>query len=135
MDTMKNKSQIQDEETKIIGKYKKPVLDILRQICENRQASTVCREKLGGMKSSRITELHTETRQLTSYYLGKLIQGEVVTIEQILQGKKISELPKDDQALFRKLSMDDQFVELYGRYQDKGKLDKLKKLMEISLED
>jgi len=132
---MKNKTQIQDEESKILQKYKKPVLDILREICETRQASRICREKLGGMQSSRITELHTEDRALTSYYLGKLIQGGVVSIEQILQGKKISDLPKEDQSLFRKLSMDDKFVELYGQYQDKGKLDKLKKLMEISLED
>lgn len=132
---MEKITKIQDDETRIIKKYASPVLAELRRLASDRLLSAICRDKLGGMKSSRLTELHSESRPLTPYYLGKLIQGEVVTIEQILQGKKISELPKEDQLLFRKLSMDDRFVELFGEYQDKGKLEKLKKLMEISLEE
>ena len=132
---MKTKLQTSnlDPETRILLKYKEPVLEIIRNLARSREMSQVCREKLNGMKPGRLTELHTETRSLTPYYLGKLLRGGIVTIEQILQGKNLKDLPEEDQILIRKLSMDERFVKLYGRYQDQGKLDKLMQLMEFGV--
>ena len=113
---MKAKIHTNDEDTRIIKKYSKPVLDLLRDFAQQRQLSRICREKLNGMKSSRLTELHTGARPLTSYYLGKLLQGEVVTIDQILQGKKLKDLPIEDQRVLRKMALDDESIDLIGEY-------------------
>jgi len=124
-----------DHETKILREYKQPVIKILKDLAEHRQLSKVCKENLNGMQPGRLTELHTGVRELTPFYLGKLIQGDIVTIEQILQGKKIEDLPADDQIVFQRLAMSEKFIKLFGKYQAKGKLPLLEKIMEAHIEE
>lgn len=109
-----------DQETLILRKYKKPVLQELDALRANRKMRSVCREKLNNMNPARLTEILNESRELTFYYLGKFINGGIVSLEQILQGKKLEDLPKEDRALLRKLATKDDDIELIWEAEKHG---------------
>jgi hypothetical protein len=109
-----------DPETVLLRKFKGPVIKKLKELAENRELSRLCREDLYPMKPGRLTELHTEKRELTPYYLGKLVKGGIVNLEQILEGRNFDDLPKEEQRLLQKIFMDDELVDAIARAQKRG---------------
>lgn len=101
-----------DPETIILRKYKNPVLKILQDLTDKRLMTKTCREDLDGMQSSRISEILSGERELTFYYLTRFISGGIMDIRHILQGRKISDLPKADQEVFKRLSLDQEMIDL-----------------------
>ena len=118
---MKNeKPDNADPQTIILRKYKEPVVQILKELATHRKISSVCREKMPTVNPVRLTEIHTGKRELTPYYLEKMVKGELVTLKTILQGRKLEDLPKEDQITLRKIFMPDRRVELLGKLEDQG---------------
>lgn len=113
------KEKALDRETLILRKCKAPVLQILRNLAYEKRLAGLCRERFN-MAPARLTELHTERRELTPYYLAKLVSGGIVKIETILQGKKLEELPREDQLVLKKIFMEDEEIEIYWKAKEKG---------------
>lgn len=109
-----------ERETVVLRKYKEPVIRMLKELADNRQLSKVCRENLGGMKTERLTEIHTGARELTPYYLGKLVQGGLVSLPNILQGKRLEDLPEEDQVVLKKIFQTDEEANAVWRLKAKG---------------
>ena len=99
-----------DRETVILRKYKEPVIKELERLRDARLLRQTCMEKLNNMAPARLTEIITGERELTYYYLGRLIQGGVVDLNKILAGRKLESLPKEDRLLLTKLTLTDEFV-------------------------
>lgn len=109
-----------DKETIILRKYKKPVIQILKDLRERRLLRETCRDALGGMNPARLTELIKGDREVTSYYLSKFLQGGIVSVKQLLQGKKLEDLPEADRVLIEKLSLDDSIVKSISEIRSMG---------------
>jgi len=120
MKSPKEKIDQASDETKILRKYKEPVIRELIRLRSHREMSQVCREKLGGIATARLTELIQGKRELTMYYLGKFLRGGIVNLKQILAGRKMEDLPYEDRALLRKLAMRDDLAVLIGEFEDDG---------------
>jgi hypothetical protein len=101
-------------------KYKSPVIDLLKDLRDQRLVRKTCRERLGNLKPARISEMISGVTDVSSYYVALFIKGRIMTIEQILQGKRISDLPEEDQVLFQRLMLDDEEVRLIVKAKQKG---------------
>ena len=109
-----------ERETVILRKYKEPVIRALKDLADKRQLTDVCRGTLGGMKTTRLTEIHTGVRELTPYYLVKLAKGGIVSLDSILQGRKLEDLPREDRVLLMKIFAPDEETELLWEARAKG---------------
>ena len=96
-----------DKNTVILRKYKKPVINALKDLREKRLLRETCRERLGNINPARLTELIKGDRELTTYYVALLLKGGVVNLKQLLQGKKIEKLPEPERSLFEWFSLQD----------------------------
>ena len=120
----KIKQNLRDEkaerETVLLRKYKEPVIRILKDLRDRRELSHVAKEKLDGMKTVRLTEIHTGARELTPYYLAKFAKGGIVSLDSILQGRKLEDLPREEKILLMKIFAPDEETELLWEAKNKG---------------
>ena len=122
-------------ETTALQPFVGPVIKELSRLRDNRQLSTVCRDQLGGLAVARLTEIITGKRLITGYYLGLLIQGKVIYMDHILQGKGIEDMPEDLQPLLKRLSMPTDLVNLCFELRDAGiTVDQIKNQLNILLD-
>ena len=79
---------MEDHELKnFFSKCKDPVIKILSVLRKKRALRRTCREKLDNMNPARLTEILNGDRVLSSHYLNILLQGGVLTIDDILDGR------------------------------------------------
>lgn len=67
----------------------------------------------------RLSELRSGRRELTFYYLQMLINGGVMTVDQILNKRKFEDCSKDEQVIIGKLMLSDEVVSLLLECRDK----------------
>ena len=101
-------------------KYKGPVISILEDLRDQRLVRKTCRERLGNLKPARISEMISGVTDISSYYVALFVKGRIMTIEQILQGRRLEDLPKDDQTMFQRLMLDDEEIQLIVKAKAKG---------------
>jgi len=106
--------------TRALEKLKGPVIRELRHLIDTRQASHVCRTRLNGLQPSRITEIASGKRPLTPYYLTLFIEKGIVTMDHVLQGKTIEDMPEDLQPVLERLMMPLETVRLFLAVKEKG---------------
>ena len=112
---------MEDHELKnFFSKCKDPVIRILSVLRKRRELRRTCREKLDKMNPARLTEILNNDRELSSHYLNLLLQGGVVTIDDILDGRSNSFFTNKEIALLFRLALDDETAILIGRAQQEG---------------
>lgn len=72
------------------------VMPILRGYAERRQLSDLAKT-LGIEHRSRLTELKNGNRKLTFFWLNIFIKGGLMTVDNILKGRSLSELNEVEQ--------------------------------------
>jgi hypothetical protein len=95
---------------------KTEVQPILRQYAEKRQLSELAK-KLGIEHRSRLTELKNGDRSLTFFWLNIFVKGGVMSVDNILRGRKLKEL--SDIELDTVLRLDPEKEELLLLYKAK----------------
>jgi hypothetical protein len=80
---------------------------------------------------NRLSELRSGNRELSFFYLNILLKGGVMTVEQILRGRKIEELNDTEREIVLRLSTDSEILQLIYEGQRDG-ID-VKQLLKISL--
>lgn len=109
-----------NKDVKILKKYNQPVIEALKKLREKRRVSKICREHFNGMNPSRITEIIRGERDLTPYYLKKFINAGIVDLKEIFEGKKFSDIPKEDHILFKRLNIRDETLFLISQIENSG---------------
>ena len=72
------------------------------------------------MNPARLTEILNGDRVLSSHYLNILLQGGVLTIDDILDGRSDFFFTSKEIALLFRLSLDDETAILIGKAQQEG---------------
>ncbi|MBW2021046.1 MAG: hypothetical protein JRI65_13800 [Deltaproteobacteria bacterium] len=107
------------EDIRIWKKYKAPVVKVLKELRAKRELRKVCREKLKDMNPARLSEMISGKTDVSSYYVGMFINGGIMTLDYILQGKEIRDLAKEDRRIFIRLALDDETVDMIGDLEEK----------------
>ena len=79
----------------------------------------------------RLSELKKDKRDLAFFFACILIDGGVMTVDQIMRGRKMDELNEAERKIIRKLRVSDRLLELVDEAETGG-LD-VEKLLEIHL--
>ena len=109
-----------EKETKVLAKYAEPVRRKIQELADQRLLADVCKKQLGGLNKARLSEIGTGSRPLTLYYLSKLINGGIMSLDQVLQGRKIVDLPPEDQEVMNRLELPQEDVNLLAKLRAKG---------------
>jgi len=100
------------------------IREILSDYRDKRKLSSIAKKI--GIHPSRLTEMITKDsegnykRTITPYYLAKLIDDGFVTVEQVLGGKNIKDLPDRARIYLERMSLSRETVQLILEAQYRG---------------
>ena len=110
---------IDGELNKILNKqYGLIVRGKLENLKEERLLAATARRI--GVSPNRLTEIKDADRPLTAYYLARMILGDMMTLDELLQGRKLNDLPKKERIFFQRLQLDDEEICLIAAAKDQG---------------
>jgi len=107
------------DDIRIWKKYKSPVIKVLKELCNKRKIRKTCREKLSNLNPARLSEMISGKTDVSSYYVSIFIDGGIMTLEHILQGRAVKDLPKRDRRIFIRLALDDETIDMIGDLEEK----------------
>ena len=110
------------------------IREILRNFRAKRQLSAVARQL--GFHQSRLTEMITKNengeykKRITPYYVAKFLDGGIMNVSQILQGRKLEDLPDRPRLFFERMILSRKTLNLVIEAQRRGiDLDRILKEM------
>lgn len=108
----KSTKKIVRDEYEILKDYTPAVIEKLSYYLERRNISWLCRTYLEGMNPAVLTRLinEPEKRPLSPFVLKKLLQANIIRIEDLLGGKSISDIPDEHKILLIRLALTDEFI-------------------------
>lgn len=99
-------NMVDEEQLDVYEEFTPKVRQILREYRKKRKLSAVASSI--GINPVRLTEMINKDksgqykRRITPYYLSKFFDGGVMTVEQVLNGRKLEQLPKRAQIFFER---------------------------------
>ncbi len=91
----------------LYGEFARPVRNRLREYREKRELISLAQRL--GFSSPRLTEMITVNkkgeykRKITPYYLAKFIENGVISVAEILRGKRLDDLPERPRMFFERM--------------------------------
>ena len=101
------------------------LIPILDNMAEERGALADLARKMQskyGMRhaKNRLAELRSGRRELSFYFLSIMINGGVMSVNQILRGRKLDDLTAAEREIVLKLTADPEILELLRQAKDEG---------------
>ena len=100
------------------------VREILEGFRDRRRLSAIARNL--GFNVARLTEMITRDesgafrRKVTPYYLAKFIEGGVMTVEEILDGRALDDLDEQSRLFFERMVLSRRTIRLVAEAQQRG---------------
>ena len=100
------------------------IREILRDFRDKRQLSAIAREL--GFHQSRLTEMITKNSdgayktRITPYYFAKFIDAGIMSVNEILQGRKLEDLPDRSRMFFERMIVSRKTLRLVIEAQRRG---------------
>jgi len=97
---------------------------VLMEFREKRMLAKIARDIK--IQPGRLTEMITRDdngewkRKITPYYITKLVDGGYMTVEQILRGRKLEELPEGHKTFFQRTMISKKTLELFVQAKERG---------------
>lgn len=122
---MKDKGIAEDsKQVGALDQFAPKLREILLGYKDKRKLSSIAKKI--GVHPSRLTEMITKDsagkykRNITPYYLAKLINAGFLTVEQLLEGKKIENLPDRAKLYLERMALSRQTIQLVLEAQHRG---------------
>lgn len=103
---------------RISSRWVANTLKALERYREERQLAFVARSIR--VHPNRLSEILKGKRELTEYYLGRLLTGGFVTIEQLLGGKKLEDLSPEERRFIERFMLKDATMDRIAAVRDRG---------------
>jgi len=104
----KNSEVIEDQvQVDALAEFAPRVRKILREYRDKRQLATIAKQL--GFHQSRLTEMITKNgkgeykTRVTPYYLARFLTGGIMSVDQILDGRKLEDLPMRPRLFFERM--------------------------------
>ena len=100
------------------------IREILRQYRKKRQLAAIAKRL--GFHPARLTEMITQNgngqynRRITPYYLAKFIDSGLMDVDEILDGRKLEDLPGRARMFFERMMLSRETIELVVEAQRRG---------------
>ena len=100
------------------------IRQILREYRKKRQLAAIAKKL--GFHPSRLTEMITKNsngqfkKRISPYYLAKFIDSEVMSVQQVLQGRNLDELPDRSRIFFERMILPKKTIKLVIEAQRRG---------------
>ena len=121
----KNSHSIEDKaQIDALEEFAPRIREILRDFRDKRQLSAIAREL--GFHQSRLTEMITKNSdgayktRITPYYLAKFIDSGIMSVNEILQGRKLEDLPERSRMFFERMIVSRNTLRLVIEAQRRG---------------
>ena len=107
-----------------LGEFAPRVRDILRDYRDKRQLKVAADQ--AGVNPTRLTEMITtddqgnHKRSITSYYLAKFIDSGIMSVEEILDGQKLSDISDRPRIFFERMILSRKTINLVVEAQQRG---------------
>ena len=103
-----NSKHIEDRsQVDALAEFAPKIREILRSYRDKRQLSSIAKQL--GFHQSRLTEMISKNEKgeyktrITPYYLARFITGGLMTVDQILNGQKLEDLPMRSRMFFERM--------------------------------
>ena len=122
------------EQINALEEFAPRIREIIGGYRDKRQLTSIAKRL--GITSPRLTEMITKDdtgnyrRSITPYYLGKLLDGGVMTVRQVLGDRRLEDLPDRSRLFFERFMLPRKTIQLVATAQDRG-IDVEKILQEI----
>ena len=122
------------EQVDALDEFAPRIRKIIARYRNERKLSSIAKRL--GITPARLTEIITRDdtgnfrRNITPYYLGKLLDGGIVTVRQILGDRQLGDLPDRLRLYFERFMLPRKTIQLVVEAQDRG-IDVEKILQEI----
>lgn len=103
----------------IAKKFAHQIIAHLQAMAERKELSEASR--IMGIQVSRLSEMAKGKRTISTYYLGKMLEKGIISMDHILQGKKIEDLSEEEQMLLYKLRISNDLVRLLMKAENDNK--------------
>jgi hypothetical protein len=123
-----------NEQIDALVEFAPRIREIVGEYRNERKLSSIAKRL--GINPARLTEIITRDdtgnfrRNITPYYLGKLLGGGIVTVRQILGDRQLEDLPDRLRLYFERFMLPKKTIQLVVGAQDRG-IDVEKILQEI----
>ena len=127
-----------DDPIDALEEFAPKIREILREYRAKRQLSAIARQL--GFHESRLTEMITTNdngeykKRITPHYLAKFLDGGIMTVSQLLDGRKLDELADRPRLFFERMLLSGDTLRLVIETQRRG-IDLDKVLQEILYPD
>ncbi|MFC1534745.1 hypothetical protein ACFL7M_15435 [Thermodesulfobacteriota bacterium] len=107
-----------------MGEFGPAVRKILMDYREKRMLAKIARDI--GIQPVRLTEMITQDesgkwkRKVTPYYITKLVDGGYMTVAQVLQGRRLEDLPDGQKTFFQRLLIPKKTLTLIMKAKERG---------------
>jgi len=106
----KDSPKIVRNEYDILKNYAQGVILVLSVYLNNRQVAWLCKEYLDGLNPVILTRIIQGVRPLSPFVLKKLLQADIVTMNDLLEGKSFSDIPDEHKVLLMRLLLTDSLI-------------------------
>ena len=126
---------VDEEQLDVYEEFTPKVRQILREYRKKRKLSAIASRL--GINPARLAEMINKDdngcykRRITTYYLSKFFDGGVMTVEQVLNGRRLEDLPKRAQIFFERHILSRKTIRLVVEAQ-RGGID-IDKVLELIL--
>ena len=123
-----------NEQIDALDEFAPRIREIIARYRNERQLTSIAKRL--GITPARLTEMITKDdngnyrRNITPYYLGRLLDGGVMTVRQILGDRRLKDLPDRLRLYFERFMLPRKTIQLVVEAQDRG-VDVEKILQEI----
>ena len=107
-----------------LEEFASKVREILGEYRSERKLSYIAKKL--GVQPARLTEMITKDgngeykRRITPYYLAKFIDGGVMNVEQILNGRRLEDVPERVRLFFERMILSRKTINLVVEAQQRG---------------
>jgi len=105
---MSNKEKL--ESTLMLQKYAHAIQEQLHELAVKKEMTAAA--KAMGVQLSRLSEMASGSREITAYYVGKMIKKGIISVDHILQGRPFKDLPQEEQRFLFSLDLDPEMIDL-----------------------
>jgi len=124
--TKKNEPAYIEDHAQIdaLEEFAPKIREILRGYRAKRQLSSIAKKL--GFHHSRLTEMITKNengeykKRITPYYVAKFLDGGIMSVSQLLQGRKLEELPDRPRIFFERMILSRKTLRLVIEAQRRG---------------
>lgn len=107
-----------------LAEFTPRIREILRDYRDNRQLSAIARQL--GFHQSRLTEMITKNEKgkyktrITPYYIARFIEGGIISVDQIMAGRDLEDLPIRPRMFFERMMVSRSTLKLVVEAQRRG---------------